>query len=105
MNKLFTDLLRKTRKCANLTVERASELLFLSPRALHYYEAGRRNIPDDVVARMVEIYRSPTLGYVWLSKELITGRILLPANPFLNRKKPSRLAFGTACRKDLQLLN
>lgn len=100
MQEHFSEVIRKARKCARLTVEMAAEKLFLSPRMLNYYEAGKWNVPDDVVARMVDIYETKEIGYRWLSRELQTGRLILPANPFSGITKPPRLAVGADVRKD-----
>lgn len=98
MNERFADMIRAARKCARLTVERAADMLFLTPRALQYYEAGKRRVPDDMIARMVKIYGSMEIGYRWLSKELITGRLILPANGFLDIKKAAPTS-GTETEK------
>lgn len=77
MNRRFADVIFDARRCAGFTTETAAERLGIAPRTLAYYEAGRR-VPDEVVARMVGAYESPDLGYYWLSKELCTGRLILP---------------------------
>lgn len=77
MNGRFAELAFEARHCAGLTVESASELLGIAPRTLIYYEGGRR-VPDEIVVKMVEAYTSPELGYSWLSRELATGRLILP---------------------------
>lgn len=77
MHRRFADAAFDARKMAGLSVERAAECLSISPRTLNYYEAGRAT-PDEIVARMVGTYQSPELGYYWLSKELFTGRLILP---------------------------
>lgn len=78
MNKRFADLCYYARLSANMTVEKASELLEISPRTLNYYEAGR-SIPDETVAKMVKIYNSPELGYMYLTQETATGRLIFTA--------------------------
>lgn len=78
MNKRFADLCYHARLSANMTVEKASELLEISPRTLNYYEAGR-SIPDETVAKMVKIYNSPELGYMYLTQEMATGRLIFTA--------------------------
>ena len=78
MNGRFADAAFDARKRAGMSVEKAAEYLSISPRTLNYYEAGRYT-PDEVVAKMVGAYGSPELGYYWLSRELFTGRLILPA--------------------------
>ena len=77
MNGRFADVLFEARQRAGYTRERAAEMLNISPRTLTYYEAGRQ-VPDRIVAMMVDAYAAPGAGYYWLSNELYTGRILLP---------------------------
>ena len=77
MKERFAEMAFNARNCAGLTVETAAELLDVSARSLAYYEAGR-HVPDKIVERMVQAYSAPTLGYFWLSRELSTGRLLLP---------------------------
>lgn len=77
MNQRFADEAFKARAIAGLTRERAAEILDISPRTLSYYESGRK-IPDEIVAGMVRAYKSPALGYRFLSSELGTGRMILP---------------------------
>ena len=73
----FAEAAYNARHCAGFTAEAAAELLDIAPRTLAYYEAGRQ-VPDIIVAKMVSAYESPELGYHWLSKELYTGRLILP---------------------------
>jgi len=86
MNGRFADLIFNARRRVGLTVERAAECLGISPRTLSYYEAGRYT-PDNVVSKMVELYKTQELGYVWLSRELSTGRMVLPSLETWKRKK------------------
>ncbi len=77
MNIRFADAAHSARHCAGLTVETAAEILGIAPRTLAYYEAGRQ-VPDEIVAKMVGAYSAPELGYHWISRELCTGRLILP---------------------------
>lgn len=65
------------RHSAGLTREKAAEILGIAPRTLAYYEGGR-DIPDEIIAKMVQAYGSPELGYHYLSNDLQTGRMILP---------------------------
>lgn len=105
MKGYFADMIHAARKCAKLTVERAADRLFITPRMLNYYESGRWRVPDDIVARMVKMYGSIEIGYRWLSKELFTGRLILPANGFPSIKKTAPIGSRDGNRKDMQLLN
>lgn len=77
MKRDFTTLMILARKNAGLTQESAAEQLGLSRRGLAYYEQGK--IPNDtIVAKMMQVYRSPYIGYAYLSEETAVGRALLP---------------------------
>ena len=76
MNGRLANVLFEARQRAGYTRERAAEMLNISPRTLTYCEAGRQ-VPDRIVAMMVDAYAAPEAGYYWLSNELYTGRILL----------------------------
>ncbi len=77
MNERCAEMAFKARHCAGLTRECASEILGIAPRTLAYYEGGR-DIPDEIIAKMVMAYKSPELGYHYLSNDLETGRLILP---------------------------
>jgi len=66
------------RKSAGYTQERASDLLLVSVGSLRDYETGVRLPPDDVVARMVEIYGTPFLAYQHLRLSAELSRAILP---------------------------
>ena len=99
MKGYFADMIYAARKCAKLTVEKAAEKLFVTPRMLNYYESGRWRVPDDMVARMVQLYGSVEIGYRWLSKELFTGRLILPANGFLDKEKAAPIGGRNGSQK------
>lgn len=52
----------EARLSAGMSRERAAELLYISTRSLADYELGERVPPNDVVARMVDLYASPWLA-------------------------------------------
>ena len=56
------NLYQRARKATYFTQEQAAERLGLSAESLKQYEGGRRVPPDDVVARMVEVYNLPWLA-------------------------------------------
>ena len=77
MGSVFTRLAIQARHNAGLTQEAAAERIGVALRTIAHYEAGR--IPaDDIVARMMQVYRAPYLGYAYLSQESEVGRALLP---------------------------
>ena len=77
MSSIFTRLAIQARHNAGLTQEGAAEQLGLSRRGLAYYEQGK--IPNDtIVAKMMQVYNSPLIGYVYLSENTATGQRLLP---------------------------
>lgn len=62
MERECPNLYKRARLSAGLTQEAAAERLDLSPESMKQYEGGHRVPPDDVVARMVEVYRLPWLA-------------------------------------------
>ena len=62
MQREYPNRYKRARLSTGLTQEAAAERLSLSPESLKQYEGGRRIPPDDVVARMVEVYRLPWLA-------------------------------------------
>ena len=62
MQQQCPNLYKRARLSTGLTQEAAAEKLDLSVESLKQYEGGRRIPPDDVVARMVEVYRLPWLA-------------------------------------------
>ena len=76
MHERFADMLFRARQNAGYSREKAAELLDSSVRSLSYYEAGRP-VPDQLVARMVDLYHAPLLGYTYL-RQMKTGQLLLP---------------------------
>ena len=58
----YPNLYQRARKATRLSQEEAAERLGLSAESLKQYEGGRRVPPDDVVARMVEVYDLPWLA-------------------------------------------
>lgn len=67
------------RNAAGMTQERAAESLAVSVRSLADYEAGIRQPPEDVVIRMVDIYRAQYLAYQHLRARSELGKRLIPA--------------------------
>jgi len=78
------NIYKTARKHAGLTQNEASELLFISPRTLSEYENGRLIPPDDVVAKMVEVYKTPWLAYQHLQSSSMLGQKYLPELDFLD---------------------
>lgn len=72
------NIYKNSRCAAGLTQNEASELLYISTRSLLEYEAGRTIPPDDVVCRMVEVYRDKSLAYQHLQQSTEVGRKFLP---------------------------
>ncbi len=66
------------RKSAGFTQELTAELLIVSLGSLRDYETGVRLPPDDVVARMVEIYGTPFLAYQHLRLSAELARAIIP---------------------------
>lgn len=62
MKRECPNLYKRARLSTGLTQEAAAEKLDLSVESLKQYEGGRRIPPNDVVARMVEVYSFPWLA-------------------------------------------
>ena len=62
MEQKCPNLYKRARLSTGMSQERAAEILGLSAESLKQYEGGRRVPPDDVVSKMVEVYRLPWLA-------------------------------------------
>ena len=62
MEQKCLNLYKRARLSTGMSQERAAEILGLSAESLKQYEGGRRVPPDEVVARMVEVYHLPWLA-------------------------------------------
>lgn len=78
MQRCCDNIYKSARRSAGLTQEQASERLYISTRSLAEYEAGRTTPPDDVVCRMVEIYKARYLAYMHLKQSTEVGQRFLP---------------------------
>lgn len=76
MSKECENMYKVCRCTAGFTQERAAELLVVAPRTLSDYENGRANVPDDVVAKMAEIYKSPLLAWWHLRETSVLGKYI-----------------------------
>jgi transcriptional regulator with XRE-family HTH domain len=72
------NIYRIPRVKANLTQERAAELLPTSVESVRAYETGQTMPPDDIVCRMVIIYDAPELAYQHLMNKSEAARMCLP---------------------------
>ncbi len=79
MNKEFAKMCYFARIETGLSVKNASELLNICERQLNYYESGQKNIPDDIVAKMIKVYVNPELGYEYLRQTKTGQELALPA--------------------------
>jgi len=78
MKRTCGEIYKSARHAAGLTQEEAAEQLYISVRSLAEYEAGRTIPPDDVVCRMVEVYKAKHLAYLHLKNSTEVGRRFLP---------------------------
>ena len=69
-------MLRTARNKAKLTREEAAHRIYVGTRTLADYELGRTIAPPDVVMRMAEVYREPTLPADYCSKVCPIGQVL-----------------------------
>jgi transcriptional regulator with XRE-family HTH domain len=66
------------RESAGMTQEKAAELIYISVESIKAYETDRRLPPNDVVAKMVEVYGSRYLAYQHLKNSNPIARDILP---------------------------
>lgn len=78
MKKRCRNIYRIARNNADLTQEKAAELLNVSVRSLVDYESGRTIPHEDIVCRMVEVYGAKWLGYEHLRQSSELGKKVLP---------------------------
>lgn len=69
-------MFRAARNAAGLSREEAAHRLYIGTRTLADYELGRTIAPPDVVMRMAEVYREPTLTADYCSKICPIGQVL-----------------------------
>ena len=69
-------MLRTARNKAGITREEAAHRIYIGTRTLADYESGRTIAPPDVVMRMAEVYREPTLPADYCSKVCPIGQVL-----------------------------
>ena len=72
------NIYRIPRVKANLTQERAAELIPVSVESIRAYETGQTVPPDDAVFRMVIIYDAPILAHQHLGNKSELSRKYLP---------------------------
>jgi len=64
------------RESAGMKQEDAADQLNVSIRTLSDYENGKGKVPDDIVDRMSELYRSPLLAWWHLKTNSVLGKYL-----------------------------
>lgn len=64
------------RESAGIRQEDAAEHLNVGCRILSDYENGKAKVPDDIVDRMSELYRSPLLAWWHLKTNSVLGKYL-----------------------------
>lgn len=67
---------KSCRESAGIKQEYAAELLNVSCRTLSDYENGKVRVPDDIVDKMAEIYKSPLLAWWHLKTNSVLGKYL-----------------------------
>lgn len=78
MSQEYRNIYQKAREVAGYTQERAAELIDISVESIRAYESGRRVPPNDVVAKMVEIYDARYLAFQHLKNSVPMAREFLP---------------------------
>lgn len=72
------NIYKKCRENAGLSQVEAGCAIHISVRSLSDYETGKTIPPDDVVCKMVEVYKAPELAYLHLKLNTEVGRRYLP---------------------------
>lgn len=78
MSQEYRNIYQKAREVAGYTQERASELIDISVESIRAYETERRVPPNEVVAKMVEIYDARYLAFQHLKSSVPIAREFLP---------------------------
>jgi hypothetical protein len=89
----LTNIYQNSRKTANYTQEQAAEFLHIAPRTIGSYETGAAIVPDDVVDRMIDLYKDNKLGYLHLQANPIARRYL----PTIEDRSLSQAALSLLC--------
>ena len=76
MNNNCENRYKMSRIIAKMGQEDAAGLLNVSSRSLSDYENGHRPVPDDIVAKMAEIYKCPLLAWWHLKQFSVLGKFL-----------------------------
>ena len=63
MSKQYGNIYQIARESTGLTQEKVSEMIDISVESLRRYEASKRTPTDEVVMKMIELYKSPILYY------------------------------------------
>ncbi len=69
-------MLRTARNKAGITREEAAHRIYIGTRTLADYELGKTVVPADVVMRMAEVYREPTLPADYCATVCPIGQVL-----------------------------
>ncbi|HHY0047668.1 TPA: helix-turn-helix domain-containing protein [Clostridioides difficile] len=78
MSKQYHNIYQISRENVELTQEKASELLDISVESIRAYENDKRIPNNQVVARMICIYKNKLLGYEHVRKSTEAGIMFLP---------------------------
>jgi DNA-binding XRE family transcriptional regulator len=88
------NIYKNSRQHTNLTQESAADFLNIAARTLGTYETGAAPAPDDVVARMMELYNDELLGYKHLLQNPVARHFL----PELESRTHSEAACNMMCK-------
>lgn len=76
MTKKGGNIYKTYRKYADYTQEQASERLNVAARTLSDYENGHAPVPDDIAAKMAEIYGAPRMAWLHMKRTSAISRYL-----------------------------
>lgn len=78
MDSRYENIYKNARKTTIFTQEKAAEFIGVSKDSLSAYERGITPTPDDIVCKMIDLYKSEWLAYEHLRKSTEVGRRYLP---------------------------
>lgn len=78
MQKLSRSIYQTARNSAGITQEESAERLCISVESLRAYERKATVPPADIVLSMIELYSTPSLGYLYLKLDNPVGQKYLP---------------------------
>jgi transcriptional regulator with XRE-family HTH domain len=90
------NIYQNSRKNSGFTQEQAAEFLNIDPRTLRLYESGTQIKDDELVEKMIVLYKDKYLGYQHARTSEIVSKYL----PEIDSKSLSLAALQVICASD-----